>query len=90
MPRRLVQSVEGEVTGSEEAEQTSLEQAADARFADEERVNIRWSRHALDVVREAARLHGVPYQTYVKQVSYRQAVTDLKDARAALSSRKPA
>jgi predicted DNA binding CopG/RHH family protein len=90
MARRLVQPVEGEVTGSEEAELASLEQSADARFTDEERVNMRWSRHALDVVREAARLHGVPYQTYVKQVSYRQALTDLKDAQAALGSRKPA
>ena len=90
MPRRLAQPVDGEVTESEEADLTSLEQAADARFGDEERVNMRWSRHALDVVREAARLHGVPYQTYVKQVSYRQALTDLKDAQAAFSARKPA
>ena len=44
---------------------------------------MRWSRQALEVVREAAELHGVPYQTYVKQVVFRQALTDLKDAAAA-------
>jgi predicted DNA binding CopG/RHH family protein len=87
MARRVSEAIEGDTTGPEEAELSRLEAAADARFVEEERVNMRWSRHALDVVREAARLYGVPYQTYVKQVAYRQALTDLKDAQAALRRR---
>lgn len=43
----------------------------------EERVSMRWEGHALGVVRRAAALAGVPYQTYVKQVAFRQALTDL-------------
>ena len=82
MPRQLKTIREGTVRGVEAEELSRLEQAADARF-EEERVSIRWVRTALEVVREAARLHGVPYQTYVKQVAFRQALTDLKDAGAA-------
>lgn len=63
-----------------------LETAADALYEEklrEERLSMRWPRASLDTVRRAARLHGVPYQTYVKQVAVRQAITDLKDAAAA-------
>src|SRR6266581_1180551 len=86
MPRHLSKPIEGEIPGEEAEELARLEVAADARY-EEERVNMRWLRAALDTVREAARLHGVPYQTYVKQVAYRQALTDLKDAAAAGISR---
>src|SRR5690242_5965253 len=45
----------------------------------EEQVNLRWDRRALSVIRRAAAQAGVPYQTYVKQVAFRQALTDLRD-----------
>jgi predicted DNA binding CopG/RHH family protein len=60
----------------------SLTEAAD-RELEEERVGLRWSARPLGVVKRAAALHGVPYQTYMKQVTLRQALTDLKDAIAA-------
>lgn len=82
MPRKLGPPVRGVSTDKEAEEITRLEDAADARF-EEERVSVRWQRAALNVVREAAQLAGVPYQTYVKQVAFRQALTDLKDAVAA-------
>jgi predicted DNA binding CopG/RHH family protein len=82
MSRQLTNRIEGEITVEEAEELTRLESAADARY-EEERVNMRWARAALETVREAARLHGVPYQTYVKQVAYRQALNDLRDAAAA-------
>jgi predicted DNA binding CopG/RHH family protein len=44
------------------------------------RVNFRWGRPQLALIKRAAALHGVPYQTYLKQVTMRQALTDLKDA----------
>ena len=49
----------------------------------ETRVNIRWDTAPLTTIRRAADLQGVPYQTYVKQAAFRQALTDLKDAEAA-------
>src|SRR6266568_7164488 len=72
---------EDRISRAEAEELTRLEAAADARF-EEERVGIRWQRASLEVVRQAADLAGVPYQTYVKQVAFRQALTDLKDAAA--------
>jgi hypothetical protein len=81
MDRKLGTPVRGISTDEEADEITRLEDAADARF-EEERVGLRWPRASLDVVRAAAQLAGVPYQTYVKQATFRQALTDLKDAEA--------
>ena len=82
MSRKLGPPARGVSTDEEAEEITRLENAADARF-EEERVSVRWQRAALNVVREAAQLTGVPYQTYVKQAAFRQALKDLKDAVAA-------
>ena len=55
---------------------------ADARDREDARVNFRWERGPLDVVRRAAALAGVPYQTYIKQVLYQRAIADLAAAAA--------
>lgn len=44
---------------------------------------LRWGRAQLDVIRRAARLAGVPYQTYLKEAAFRCAVADLGAAREA-------
>jgi predicted DNA binding CopG/RHH family protein len=44
---------------------------------------LRWGRAQLDVVRHAARLAGVPYQTYLKEAAFRSAIRDLRAAREA-------
>ena len=58
--------------------------------ADEEdelaRVNFRWSREALEVVKEAAKLMGIPYQTFIKQTVFEHALSIIKD----MESRKSA
>jgi predicted DNA binding CopG/RHH family protein len=55
--------------------------------ADSERddapVTMRWRRPQLEIVRRAARLAGVPYQTYLKQVAVQRAIEDLRAAREA-------
>jgi predicted DNA binding CopG/RHH family protein len=48
----------------------------------EARVNFRWGLPQVEVIKRAADLAGVPYQTYIKQVVFRQAVEDLKSAAA--------
>ncbi len=55
-----------------------IEQAE--RELEETRVNFRWGKLQVDTVKRAAALAGVPYQTYIKQVVFRQAVTDLRAA----------
>lgn len=58
-------------------------QAAEAKLerqlaqVEEERVNMRWARSPLNLIRQAAELAGVPYQTYIKMTVFRQAVEDL-------------
>jgi hypothetical protein len=43
-------------------------------------VTLRWGRTQLDIVRRASQLYGMPYQAYVKQAAFRQAVIDLQNA----------
>ncbi len=50
------------------------------RDIEETRVSFRWGKSQLDVVKRAARLLGVPYQTYIKEAVFRQAVADLRAA----------
>lgn len=83
--RELTEPVSGEATEEESARHAELEDTIEAQYA-EQRVNMRWSGASLEVVKRAAELHGVPYQTYVKQVAFRQALNDLRDARFALRS----
>ena len=51
--------------------------------ADEEdelaRVNFRWSKEALEVVKQAAKLMGIPYQTFIKQAVFEHALSIIKD-----------
>lgn len=54
----------------------------DARQDPEVRVNLRWSRGSLGVIRQAADLAGVPYQNWMKQVLYRAAVEEITAASA--------
>jgi predicted DNA binding CopG/RHH family protein len=49
---------------------------------EEARVNFRWGTEQVELVKKVAKLMGVPYQTYIKQVVYRQCLQDLKDADA--------
>ncbi|MFN8672517.1 MAG: hypothetical protein U0457_10630 [Candidatus Sericytochromatia bacterium] len=46
---------------------------------EEARINFRWGKEQLNLVKRTANEMGVPYQTYIKQVVYRQCLQDLKD-----------
>ncbi len=65
---------------------TQLEQEAEAEVA-AGTVTLRWGREQIDVVKRAAAILGVPYQTYLKQVVFRQAMADIEQAEAILSKR---
>jgi CheY-like chemotaxis protein len=51
--------------------------AADKEIS-EARVNFRWGKEQLELVKSVAEHMGIPYQTYIKQVVYRQCLQDLK------------
>ncbi len=66
---------------------TDMERAADEEFA-ASTVTLRWGREQVDVVKRAAGIMGVPYQTYLKQVVFRQAVEDIERSQGVLGSRR--
>ncbi|MGH2367403.1 MAG: hypothetical protein ACRDI2_04315 [Chloroflexota bacterium] len=63
---------------------TRLEAAADRELA-AGTVTLRWGREQIAVVKRAAALMGIPYQTYLKQVVFRQALADIERTEAALA-----
>jgi len=67
----------------EEGEQEEREQ-----HGAEMRVNIRWGRDQVNIIKKAAAGLDVPYQLYIKQVVIRQAMIDLKETEQALLAAK--
>ena len=65
-----------------------LEAEADAELATGS-VTLRWGRAQIAVVKRAAAILGVPYQTYLKQVVFRQALSDIEHAEAVLGPEHP-
>jgi|LakMenEpi03Aug12_release.lakeMendotaPanAssembly.Ray.scaffolds.fasta_scaffold116590_3 predicted DNA binding CopG/RHH family protein len=57
--------------------------AADAEI-DEARVNFRWGKRQVNLVKQAADLMGIPYQIYIKETVYRQALRDIREAQAGM------
>jgi predicted DNA binding CopG/RHH family protein len=50
------------------------------------RVNFRWGRRQLEVVKRAADLAGVPYQSWLKQVVWEAAIAQIRAATAAFDN----
>ena len=51
-------------------------------------ITLRWGKGQIAVVKRAAAILGVPYQTYLKQVVFRQAVDDIEHAEAVLGPKR--
>jgi predicted DNA binding CopG/RHH family protein len=47
-------------------------------------VSLRWLKSQVDVIKQAAAKLGIPYQTYIKQAAFRQALVDLKAGEVAI------
>ena len=86
-PKPIEMSVVEERAG-EDAEVSELVSRLEAE-ADNEiaagTVTLRWGKEQIGVVKRAAAILGVPYQTYLKQVVFRQALADIEQAGAVLS-----
>ena len=55
---------------------------AAGRATRERRLSLRWSSDQVELIRRAAAIYGIPYQTYLKQAAVRQAIADLASATA--------
>ncbi|HEU0169052.1 MAG TPA: hypothetical protein VFS62_14840 [Chloroflexota bacterium] len=64
-----------------------LEEEADREIA-AGTVTLRWGREQIAVVKRAAAIMGIPYQTYLKQVVFKQALADIEHAEAVLAPKR--
>ena len=76
--KKLKEQGEYKMTPKQDAKARKAIKQADQQIA-EARVNFRWGKIQVELVKRAAEAIGVPYQTYIKQVVYRQALKDLED-----------
>jgi predicted DNA binding CopG/RHH family protein len=86
MERKLTHVGDGEMDEEEAARFAVMEEQAERDAAQEirvQRVNLRWSKEQVNLIRRAAAIYGITYQTYLKQAAVRQAVADLKMAQEA-------
>ncbi len=60
-----------------------LEAEADSQVVPRS-ITLRWGDRQIAVVKRAAAILGVPYQTYLKQVVFRQAIEDIEHAESVL------
>ncbi len=83
MARKMEQvASDPDLDGRLEAMEQDAERELAERPADGARVNFRWGQEQLALVKQAAALMGVPYQTYIKQAAFRQAAADLQAVRS--------
>ena len=70
-----------EVSDEDDAKiQAMIDQAEEDIAA--RRVSFRWGHEQIAIIKRAAALYGVPYQTYLKEAALRQAIADIKDLQA--------
>lgn len=50
------------------------------------RVSFRWKSKQLNIIKQASELIGIPYQTYIKTVLFKQSLEDIKKAKEVLTS----
>lgn len=66
-----------EVTPAQDRKVRQVMKATEKEF-DPVRVNFRWQVGALEFIKDVSAAMGIPYQTYMKQVLYRQALEDFE------------
>ena len=66
---------------------TQLESEADREIASGS-ITLRWGKDQIAVVKRPAAIMGIPYQTYLKQVVFRQALADIQQAEKLLPNRR--
>jgi predicted DNA binding CopG/RHH family protein len=66
---------------------TRLEEEAERDIAAGS-VTLRWGKEQIAVVKRAAAIMGIPYQTYLKQVVFKRALSDIEQADAVLTHQR--
>ena len=75
----------GTVKLPEEQHKLAITKIAEAdKEVEQMRMQIRWGLKQVALVKRAAKLIGVPYQTYIKQVLFHQALRDIEKSNKTL------
>ncbi|MEK7434349.1 MAG: hypothetical protein AABZ74_14550 [Cyanobacteriota bacterium] len=73
-----------EMEGEEAERINKMIEDADKEI-EESRVYFRFGKKQLDVVKKAAALIGIPYQTYIKTIIFNKAIEDIEKTERVLS-----
>lgn len=90
MVKRIDQPLELRVVADRVDESPEISEMVSRMEADADReiaagtVTLRWGKEQIAIIKHAAALIGVPYQTYLKQVVFKQALADIQQAEAVL------
>ena len=90
MAERINKSIDIKVIADHLEEAPEVSEMVDRLEAEADReiaagtVTLRWGKEQIAVVKRAAALIGVPYQTYMKQVVFKQALADIERAETVL------
>ena len=76
--KKLKEQGDFKMTSEQDARARKAIKQAEQQIS-EARVNFRWGKEQVELVKRAAEAIGVPCQTYIKQVVYRQALKALED-----------
>jgi predicted DNA binding CopG/RHH family protein len=63
-----------------------MEETADTEIA-AGTVTLRWGKEQIALAKRSAVIMGIPYQTYLKQVGFRQAMSDIEQAQSVLNKK---
>ena len=66
---------------------TAMIEQADKEIS-ESRVTMRWQKEQLDLVKKAASLVGVPYQIYIREMTFRKSLEDINEISKTLNLAK--
>lgn len=94
MAKRIDKPIDLKVVADHVEEAPEVSELVDRLEAEADReiaagtVTLRWGKEQIAVVKRAAALIGVPYQTYLKQVVFKQALADIEHAEAVLAQQR--
>jgi predicted DNA binding CopG/RHH family protein len=66
-----------ELSYEEDAKINKMIEQADKEI-EETRINIRWQKAQLELIKKAAGLIGIPYQIYIRDIVFRKSVEDIE------------
>jgi predicted DNA binding CopG/RHH family protein len=75
-----------ELTPEIDAKVNKMIEQADKEL-EETRINIRWQKAQLGLIKKAAAMIGIPYQIYIRDIVFRKSIEDIEKFSKVLKSK---